>query len=313
MAKYILRIATSCLLFAYIAFKVDWGTVASAFKLIRPDFYFLSTLVALICPVVMASKYHVMTKGTQIELSILRLTAINYISRFYAVFLPTALGPELVRWYKVTQNKRGRSFFLASTILERILFLLVLLAFGSIPLLGFTFNQNITLFTHQLAPILTSALFVLIGGLVFFFFPNAQRKLKQLTKKSLNIQEDSGVGRFLAEFELKHSVLSVVGPLFALTLLWQLFFVVRMLLLFWSLEIGVTLIDVAWMGSLVMLLQVLPITFAGLGVREGAYAYLFALYGFEAEKGVVLGMLFFSQMLIFASVGAILNVIERQN
>ncbi|MDY6954408.1 MAG: lysylphosphatidylglycerol synthase domain-containing protein, partial [Thermodesulfobacteriota bacterium] len=196
---------------------------------------------------------------------------------------------------------------------ERILFLLILLFFGSMPIFGYAFNQNITLFTHQLAPILASALFVLICGLVFFVFPKVQRKLKQLTKTLLNVREDSVVGRFLAEFELKHAVLSVVGPLFSLSLLWQLFFVVRMLLLFWSLEIGVTLIDVAWMGSLVMLLQVLPITFAGLGVREGAYAYLFKLCGFEAEKGIVLGILFFSQMLILASVGAILNVIEKQD
>ena len=69
--------------------------------------------------------------------------------------------------------------------------------------------------------------------------------------------------------------------------------------------------EAAWMGSLVLLLQVLPISFAGLGVREGAYAYLFPLFGLSAEKGFLMGVLFFIHILIFAVIGAVLNLFEK--
>lgn len=71
------------------------------------------------------------------------------------------------------------------------------------------------------------------------------------------------------------------------------------------------LIDAAWMGSLVLLLQVMPVSIAGIGIREGAYAYLFALCGLPSEKGVLIGILFFTQMLIVALIGGILEIIEN--
>jgi hypothetical protein len=76
-------------------------------------------------------------------------------------------------------------------------------------------------------------------------------------------------------------------------------------------SLPLTLVDVAWMGSLVLLLQTLPISFAGIGLREGAYAYLFSLYRLPPEKGILIGVLFFSQMLIMASVGGIFEFLDR--
>ena len=71
------------------------------------------------------------------------------------------------------------------------------------------------------------------------------------------------------------------------------------------------LIDIVWMGSLVLMLQTLPISFAGIGLREGAYAYLFMLYDLPPEKGVLIGLLFLSQMLIMAFVGGIFELMDK--
>jgi hypothetical protein len=61
----------------------------------------------------------------------------------------------------------------------------------------------------------------------------------------------------------------------------------------------------------VLLLQTLPISFAGIGLREGAYAYLLTLYGLPPEKGVLIGILFFSQMLIMAFVGGVFELTDK--
>ena len=65
------------------------------------------------------------------------------------------------------------------------------------------------------------------------------------------------------------------------------------------------------MGSLVLLLQTLPISFAGIGLREGAYAYLFTMYGLPPEEGVLIGILFFSQILIVAFMGGVLELADK--
>lgn len=308
--KSILRIAVSSLLIIYLLLEIDWHVIGSAFLQINASIYILSTLIALICPVFSALKYRQLIKDTSISLSVPRLIAINYISRFYALLIPSALGPEAVRWYKVTKNRQGRSFFLASTMLERIFFLLTLLAFGAVPLFFYSENHQIIAARHQLAPLLITAFLLLTCGLIFFIFPGAQKKLNQLILKYFPALKQTKLDQFLKNFEVKQSMRSLAGPLLALSLLWQFFFIARMFFLFLSLHLPLTFIDVTWMGSLVLLLQVLPISFAGIGVREGAYAYLFTLFNLPPEKGVLIGILFFTQMLVFSAIGAVLNLFE---
>jgi len=237
--------------------------------------------------------------------------AINFISRFYALFLPSALGPEAIRWYKVTKNKQGKSFFLASTMVERLFFLLILLVFGTLPLLFHTENQQILTLKDRLLPLITIAYIVIGGTLVYFLNPRLQMISNRLFKKTVPIKRNSKIDQFIKNFSIKDISLSLIGALVILSLFWQLFFLVRMYFLFSAMSLPFSFIDVSWMGSLVLLLQVLPVSFAGIGVRESAYAYLFSLFGLPPEKGVLIGILFFTQMLIFSCIGAVLNFFEQ--
>jgi hypothetical protein len=91
---------------------------------------------------------------------------------------------------------------------------------------------------------------------------------------------------------------------------WHIFFLVRTYLLFLSLSLPLGFMDVAWMSSLAFLLQILPVSLAGLGVREGAFAYMFTKIGLPPEQGVAVGLLFFSQFLLLAAIGGVLEFLE---
>ena len=110
MVKLLFKLVISSLLLFYIVYKVDWHVVENAFVQINISFYIISTIIALVCPVFLAIKYPLLIKNTPLALPVPRLIVINYISRFYALFLPSALGPEAVRWYKV-KKQTGKKFF----------------------------------------------------------------------------------------------------------------------------------------------------------------------------------------------------------
>jgi uncharacterized membrane protein YbhN (UPF0104 family) len=95
-----------------------------------------------------------------------------------------------------------------------------------------------------------------------------------------------------------------------LSIVWQIFFICRLLVLIKASSVPLGFLDITWIGSLVLLLQTIPISFAGIGLREGALAYLFSLFNLPPEKGVLIGILFFSQMLIISFVGGILELFE---
>ena len=132
--KIIFRVGVSCVFLGCLSFKVNWNNILVAFKEIDVNLYVLSTLLAVVSSLVLACKYHLLIRETSISRSIPSLLKINLIGRFYALFLPSAVGPAAVRWYKVTRNQRGRAFFLAASVFERLTMFFVLLIVGLFPL-----------------------------------------------------------------------------------------------------------------------------------------------------------------------------------
>ncbi|MFZ5562551.1 MAG: lysylphosphatidylglycerol synthase transmembrane domain-containing protein [Thermodesulfobacteriota bacterium] len=311
MIKNIIRISISCLLLVYFSFKVNWQVIRAAFLEIDIFYYVVSTIIATSGGCFIAWKYHLLLRGTPLSLSVRRLMVIQSISRFYALFLPSALGPEAVRWYKVTKAKKGKSFFFAATVYERLLFLLALLGAGMVPLFFYTRHPGLILLRNRILPVVLCCTALMIVALLYLLLPPFHESVKRLLKKLLRVQAGGRMDLLLENLALKDRSAALFIRLLFLTLCWQAVFVLRIYFLFAAMDLGFRVGEAAWMGSLVMLLQVLPISFAGLGVRDGAYAYLFALYGAAPEKGVLIGILFFTQMLVFSLSGAIFNLFEK--
>ncbi len=311
MLKYIFRISLSCLLLVYIGRKIDWRVIAEAFKNTDIIWYLLSTVIALSCLLCTTLKYRLLVHKTALSLSIIRLAVIYFISQFYALFLPTALGTEAVRWYKVTKGKQGKSFFLAATTYERILFLLTLVCSGMIPLLFVHQSSEILALRDRIMPVAIIFSLILAMGLAYLLNPKIHIFLNAFLKTASRIKKGGKLDLLISNLSLKDQSWTLLALLVLLTICWQFFYIIRIYLLFHAMNIHLGIAEAAWMGSLVLLLQVLPLSFAGLGIREGAYAYLFTLYGLPAEQGVVMGLLFFTQMMIFAFIGAVLNIFEK--
>jgi len=296
----------------YLIFKVDWSLISNAFEEIEFGLYIFSTLLAVASSFFLACKYYLLIKGTSLECSITSLAIINFVSRFYALFLPSAVGPEAVRWYKVTRNKGCRIFFLAATVFERSTFLLILLLCSLVPLFACSSNPEIVLLRGRILPLILTALVFVSVFVAYFVCPAFGSFLRSAVTVILRSRAKWKDAIFsLESFSLKKNNTGLlVSYVFLIGLLSQMFFLLRMFVLVKAAALPLGFFDVTWMGSLVLLLQVLPISFAGIGVREGAYAYLFTMFDLAPEKGVLIGILFFSQMLILSGIGGLLEFLE---
>jgi len=310
--KIALKICISILFIGYISFKVDFSVIVGAFRRINFSLYLLSTLIALFSNFIIAGKYYFLIRESPITHTFLSLVRINFITRFYALFLPSAVGREAVRWFKVTRNQDGRVLFLSSIIFERLTFLFVLILCAAVPLFFYNSMPEITVLRTRLMPWIFISIGIIFLSLSFYFFAPLRLLVESLTRRiSASILQKFDVNSFLKNFSLQNIKTPSCAIIFGLSLIWQLFFLSRLSALMAAASLPLTLVDVAWMGSLVLLLQTLPISFAGIGLREGAYAYLFSLYKLPPEKGILIGVLFFSQMLIMASIGGIFEFLDR--
>ena len=291
---------------------MDWRLILSAVEQVSPPLYVLSTILAFFASFLLAWKYHIFVRKTSISRSIPFMMKVNLISRFYGLFLPTALGPVAVRWFKVTKNKDGRAFFLAASVFERLSFYFVLLVFSFFFLTFDSSGQRIMAFKERMVPVLSFGILLVSGSMVYF----TSQSLRSCTNSLIiRIFRSTRIGQktvaFLGNFSLKDPTPAFYAAVLCLSVLWQFFFVVRVYLLFEAAVIPLSFTHVAWIGSCVLLLQMLPISFAGIGIREGAYAFLLSLFGLPPEKGVLIGLLFLSQMLILATVGGLLELMEK--
>jgi hypothetical protein len=96
-----------------------------------------------------------------------------------------------------------------------------------------------------------------------------------------------------------------------LACVWHFLFLARIYLLVVSIDATLSFVQVGWMASLVLLLQILPISLNGIGLRETAYAFLFRIQDLPPEKGVALGFIIFSQMLLISITGGVVYFLSK--
>jgi len=300
---------------SYLTVKLDLALVLDTLKEANIIFYLLSILVLPISLLLTTSKYYFLIRNSAVHKNVASLMKIQLIVRFYSLFFPSGIGREALRWYKITENKKGRINFLAIIVFERLIHVLFLLFFGLLPFIvdisylkTGTININGWIWVIALPIIIFS-----VTAISYLRSPALQLKFKQFF---LRLIPKAANWKYFSKFHEKFVVNNLSSGIFlviiALHFLWIVFFTLRVYLLFLSLGVSLAYYHVAWMSLSVLLLQLLPISFAGIGIREGTYAYLMTLFSIAPEKGASLGVLFFTQMLILATIGGILELLEKK-
>lgn len=309
-SKYLFKITFSLAILTFLALRVDFEELLFAFLQINFPFYLLSILIAVCGSVIIASKYYILSVGTKVETKFLRIVAINFIARFYGILVPSGIGQGAVRWYKMTRERGGRAYFFAATVFERLLFVATSLFFALVPLYIMEQNKKVLLFRNQLQ-IVFILLFILISiGFLILLWPRLHKILVHLLTKVPFFQRPE-IQEGLQRFTLKELNSVSRWLLVLLSVVWQFIYVTRVYCLILAMGQPLLITQVVWVSSLVFLLQLLPISVAGLGVREGGYVYLLSLLGFSDSVGFLLGLLFFTHMLIFALIGGLLSLFDK--
>lgn len=313
MKKKAFQIILSLMFVIFISSKVDISSLRTSLHNVQIKYLILSTVAALFGPVLLAAKYKVLIKKTSLDTSLKRIICINYISRFLALFIPTAVAQTGIRWYKISKDKEDKLAFFHVLVNERLSFIWVLFVAGSVPL-SFNHNQHVNNLLSTIFPTIILGYVVLILVTMYLFFNKVKSKINYFLLRLMPNIMLSVVEKIKSKIssQIQYPLATYVFLLF-LSIGWQIVFVARLYFIFIALNLPFTFLDTAWMGSFILFLQILPVTFAGLGLREGVLGALVTFYGIPMEVGVTAGILFFTQMLMLAGVGWILMLLERDS
>lgn len=259
--------------------------------------------------IVAASRIWTLTNRLGIPISVSKHWEISAAATFYTTFLPGDLAGGVVRWHKIAKPGAQRAQAFASLVYERLIDTIILLLFGIV----FWIWDDPPFGGLLLDLVSVSMLLVLIGISAMGLSPRAPAVFAWLVRwipgqRIPAILEEKG-GKVLASISAFRELPGAdIVKILVLSVLRHALSIAFLICFANSIQVDIGFATLAWIRSLSNIITMLPIAFAGLGVREGSFAILLEPYGVAAANAVSLSLLSFSTHMLMALIGGLLEL-----
>ncbi|HSB79375.1 MAG TPA: lysylphosphatidylglycerol synthase transmembrane domain-containing protein [Candidatus Methylomirabilis sp.] len=241
-----------------------------------------------------------------IHLTLWRLILVYFEAAFFNLFLPTLIGGDIVRGYTIYRLTRGHDASIASILVDR--------------LSGFAAMVVIALVALAVAyrrlqdPQVTGMILAVAGAFVLAMTLLLNDRMKSGATGILRLV---GLVRFQAKIQGMVEAIhryrrhhQALGQALVLSGLLQALIIVTYYLIGTSLNLGVPLGYFFLYVPLITVMAMLPVSVAGLGVREGGVVYFFAKVGVEPAVALSMSLVWFSLSLAVSSLGGLAFLLD---
>lgn len=296
-----IRIAVSAGLLAYLLNKIEIEKSLGIISDARLDLLIVALLLVVVMRVLAAYRWYVFVRAMQVDVPFWTLLRYTFVSSFLGFFMPGTVGVELVRVYSLSRATSNLAMAFSSVLLERLfsflaVILLVLVGLASAP--------------PGLPPAIAQAAWVGLMVLVGATIAISSSRLRSLSFAFLP-------GRQLAP--ARDKLRKLYANLDACRrrpylMIWAVFIAVAFQALrVIRLAVGAAAVGIQFpflyfmiFTPMALFISQIPISIAGLGVREGSFVYLFGLGGMTAEAAFIVSLISFTYMILETLPGAVL-------
>jgi uncharacterized protein (TIRG00374 family) len=310
------------LILIFLLLRGSWQETLEELLQVYPGYLLAALAVALLGVVVRAYRWQILLSALEIEVPLRRLTALYFIGFLFTNVLPTGFGGDPIRMYELSRYTHKTAESAGTVLADRFFGLIVLQALAVVALA----------FSYQLVEPLVIAFTVLlfVGSLVAVWLllnrrlwqslgehlkPLASLGQKQgpvlskIVGKAGNLSIAEGLKRF---YESLHGYnVAAIGKTLGVSLVFNISLITMNYLLGLSLGARVSIWYYFLFVPITSIVTILPISFAGLGVREGAYFLLFPQAGMPKETALSLSLLVYAiSILTPGLIGGIIYVLK---
>lgn len=267
--------------------KANVGYMAAALGL-----YLLGVLIC-------ALRWGVLLGAYDVRVPLPALTALYFVGVFFSNVLPGSVSGDVVKAYQLSRYSERSDVAVSTVLMDRLTGFLALFAIAA----------GAVVFAHDLVPWQTSVLILVIavglwGGIWLLSAKRLWRRLSErigLLRRIVESDRVAKVYRAMKAYD-RRTTLYALGISLVFDVTWIL---VRYLI---ALALGVDLS--IWYFLLfipiVSFVTLVPISFSGLGIREGAYVYLFSQVGVDAATSVAMSLAFYALRLVGGLIGGVI-------
>lgn len=288
-AKILLKIIVSVGLVTFILLKIDKAQLISNFKLLNYYFVPLVVIFIILNYVVSSMRWkRLLVHKNSTRVSVGYLTTLYFVGSFFNNFMPTSIGGDVYKVFKLGKKIESVPSAFASTFMERftgMLMLCVISVFSLYKLMGFWI---VLLFIWGLL------------GLYLAFFV-----LRLLSKKSKKINE------IYEAFRIYKGKNGIIIYALVTSLMVQLFSILSQYTIFLALGVKLPFLYALFVFPVIILAGFFIPSLNGIGVQDTMYMTLFGFVGVSPELSLSASILFHLFKLFISLLGGVLYALGK--
>jgi len=288
-AGWLARIVVSGGLLLWLFCRFDLKGIVASFQDLSMSIWVIACLMYLVAQILSSIRWWILADTLAFPGRWRTYLGFYFVGMYFNLFLPTSLGGDVLKVHFLSREE-GRRFLAAYSVVGDRLFGLI-----AMMLLGATAVQ----FEPDVLP-RYFVIFLSLGGVVILCglvgLPFLHRALESLWPRIS--QHLTGLPDL---WQRPRMMVVVLGLSFCLQALGMGAVAVL------GVGIGLKIPSAFYFASvpLVTIATLIPISFSGIGVREGAFVYFLGLKGIQPEPALCLGLLFFSVQVATSLLGGL--------
>ena len=299
---FYVRLFFTIALFAWVSGFLDWKKIFSALEQVHKGLFLAVLLMYVPKTVLAALTTQVLLRTVGVQKKVRDILHTNFSAYFFS-FCGDWLG-GLVRWHGFSGEEERRGEALFSMIIEKYqLVFLSFWVFWQTSFFGITdpFKERDRVIVRLGTVFFGSAIAVMWALLFTRLIPgNAPEHGPAAQKKAwfyFFVQKAKDMFRVRGNFLINRKGFWIsLGYLFVNMVLGFIAFVIMLR----AIDIRLGIYETLWVWSFLTLVQSVPITIYGLGIREGTLMFALSHFGISYEISFAFGILWF---LVMASLG----------
>jgi uncharacterized membrane protein YbhN (UPF0104 family) len=297
------------LIFIVLVSRADLNEISQIFAELNWPWYLVAFALFLLNTAIRAYRWSVLIGALDERVPFGRLLRLYFISLFFNNFLPSGFGGDVVKVLGLRQESGRGPEALSSVVMDR---LTGLLGSSLVALLGLLWHSlhptvSLDLPRHLIAVIVLVSLGIPLG----FLFLRWSEPLPRLAAWFPWSRPITQYGRLV---RLAATIRRYPYPALLQSLLISLPFTFSLVLAQYciarALSADVPFALFALFVPIISLITLLPVSFNGLGTREGAYLLLFVPAGVRDEKALAMSFAFFFLRFATGLIGGLLYALQ---
>jgi uncharacterized protein (TIRG00374 family) len=284
---YIVKIAISFGLLFYVFKQIEFSNLMSLFSGVSLFVVIFALCIIFLQINLKAIKWKVIIASEDINIPYLCLLESYLIGNFFSLFLPSSFGGDIYRI--VSLKKYNLNFFqnTSSVLFERMTGLFALASIALISISFFYKNQ-----VHY------DLLIIYFFSLFLFWVLTSNRIVAFLSEIRQKIVHY--LFQIIKSFHTYRSNKKVFFISLGISLIVQINIVLLNKLFCYALHIDIHLSNLFMIIPLIYLMEMIPTSINGFGVREGAFVFFFTQLGFKKEEALAVALFLITLRYIFS-------------